>query len=128
MNTFCKYLAYFLILDILVVIAGFFLLKIVDAGFRFSDLAALTLIFSLINLIILYVFFRGQRKDPSSQTIHIMISAGLKFLLEIVLALLWFFVCKKTSLYSLLLFFILYLAFTLLSTFAMLKTLKSRSL
>jgi hypothetical protein len=57
-----------------------------------------------------------------------MVSAGLKFLLEIVLALLWFFVCKKTSLYSLLLFFILYLAFTLLSTFAMLKTLKSRSL
>jgi len=128
LNTFFKYLAYLLILDFLAGVAGFVLLKIIDAGFRFSDLAALTLIFTLINLIILYVFFRGQRKDPPSRTIHIMASVGLKFLLEILLALLWFVVSKKTSLSSLLLFFILYLAFTVLSTSAMLKTLKSRSL
>jgi hypothetical protein len=128
LKTFYKYLVYLLILNILIVIAGFLILKIVNAGFRLTDLAILALSFSMITVILLFIFFRGQMKDPGNRTIYVMLSVSLKFLMEIVLALLWFFVGKKTSVSSLLLFFMLYLAFTLFSTFTMLKTLKTNSL
>jgi hypothetical protein len=49
-------------------------------------------------------------------------------LLEMILALVWFFVLKKTDTSDLLLFFVLYLAFSLYSIICMLKTLKSKSL
>jgi len=45
-----------------------------------------------------------------------------------VLALIWFFVAKKTYPSSVLLFFVLYLALSLYSVYFILKTLKSRSL
>lgn len=59
---------------------------------------------------------------------HLMLAISLKMLIEMVLALLWFFVAKKNSADSLILFFILYLAFSLFSIFCMLKTLKNKSL
>jgi hypothetical protein len=45
-----------------------------------------------------------------------------------VIALIWFFVAKKTSLQSVLIFFVLYLALTLFSVLIILKTLKNKSL
>lgn len=48
--------------------------------------------------------------------------------MELVLALVWFFIIKKTTAASLLLFFVLYLAFSLFSIFRMLNTLKNKSL
>jgi len=128
LKTFKKYLAYLLIFNILVFLTGFFALTLFDAGVRLGDLAILLLLFSIIAVIILFIFHRGQKKDPESRIIYLMLSIGLKFLLDIVLALLWFFVSKKTGLSSLILFFVLYLAFTLFSTFTMLNTLKTRSL
>jgi len=84
--------------------------------------------FLIILIIILTIFFRGQTKEPDSQTMHSIVSVSLKFLLELVLALGWFIVAKKVSLISVLLFFILYLGFTLFSVWAILKTLKDKSL
>jgi hypothetical protein len=40
----------------------------------------------------------------------------------------WFFIAKKTGLPSVILFFVLYLAFTLFLILVMLRTLKNRSL
>jgi hypothetical protein len=92
------------------------------------DIVILSAIFSIITIITLVIFFKGQIKDPETQTLHSLVSLGLKFLLEMVLALVWFIVAKKTSLPSVLIFFVLYLAFTLFSVFIILNVLKNKSL
>jgi hypothetical protein len=74
------------------------------------------------------IFFRGQKRDPQSQTMHLLVALGIKFIIELIIALLWFFVAKKSGLESVILFFVLYLAFTLFSVLVVLKTLKYKPL
>jgi hypothetical protein len=82
----------------------------------------------MISLINIVIFLKGQTKEPDSQTLYSLVAVSLKFLLELVLALVWFIVAKKTSLPSVLIFFVLYLTFTLFSIWVILKTLKNNSL
>jgi len=70
----------------------------------------------------------GQKKNTESQTIYSLSAAGAKFLLELLLAFLWFFVGKKSELPDLLLFFVLYLAFTLFSILIISKELSNKKL
>ncbi|HBE41437.1 MAG TPA: hypothetical protein DDW27_09575 [Bacteroidales bacterium] len=70
----------------------------------------------------------GQKKDQEGQTMHILVALGIKFIVELVIALLWFFVAKKTGLSLVILFFVLYLAFTLFLVLIVLKTLIHKSL
>ena len=63
-----------------------------------------------------------------NQTLHSLVAVSIKLLLEMVFALVWFILVKKTGLPSVLLFFVLYLAFTLFSIFIIVKTLKNKSL
>lgn len=79
-------------------------------------------------LVTLIIFFSGRKKDPEAQTIHILMALGIKFIADLVIALLWFFVAKKTGPAAVILFFVLYLAFTLFSIFVVLKTLKYKPL
>jgi len=82
----------------------------------------------VITVITLYIFKRGQSGKPDSQTMHTLFSLSLKFLLELLLALFWFIVAKKTSHASVLIFFILYLASTVFTLSVILKALKNKSL
>jgi hypothetical protein len=125
---FKKYLIGLLLIDLLVLSAGFLLVAFSVINLQFGEIAALTLIFSAIVLLSLFVFDRGLKKESSSQIMYLLVAIAIKMLLEMVLALLWFFVAKKTSTSSLLLFFVLYLAFSLYSIFFMLNTLKNKSL
>jgi hypothetical protein len=59
---------------------------------------------------------------------HSLVAIGLKFLIELVFAFLWFFVGKKTGLSDVILFFVLYLAFTLFLLMVIVKELKHKSL
>jgi len=93
-----------------------------------SDIAILSSLFSVIALITLVIFLKGQTKEPGSQALYSLVSVSLKFLLEMALALIWFIVAKKTSLISVLLFFVLYLALSLFSICIILKALKNKSL
>jgi hypothetical protein len=70
----------------------------------------------------------GQKKEPDGQTLTSLVAISLKFLLEMVLALFWFFVFKKKSFESLMLFFVLYLALSLFSIISIMKTLKNKAL
>jgi len=115
-------------LNVLIAGGGYFLISITNLNIKFSDIIILGSLFSVIALISLVIFFRGQTKDPESQTMHSLVSIVLKFLLEMVLALVWFIVAKKTSLPSVLLFFVLYLSLTLFTVLIMLRTLKNKSL
>ena len=123
-----KYILLLLLLNVLITGTGFLLVSFTELNLLFSDIALLAIFFSLIAAITLIIFFRGQAKEPESQTMHSLVSVGLKFLLEMILALVWFIVAKKTSLTSVLIFFVLYLTLTLFSVLIILKTLKNKSL
>jgi hypothetical protein len=109
-------------------VAGYFLVSIIKFDIIFSDIVILTSLFSVIVVITLVIFLRGQNKDPDTQAIYTLLAVGLKLLLEMGLAILWFIVIKKTSLESVFIFFVIYLTLTLYSVWIILKTLKYKSL
>ena len=128
MNNRHKYFLQLLFLYILLLLSGYLLVSLAISKISLSAIVILSTVFTLIAGICLIIFFKGQSKEPDSQTLHILVAVSLKFLLEIVFALVWFFVAKKTSLESVLMFFVLYLCLTLFSIQAILKTLKNRVL
>jgi len=97
-------------------------------GLSIPDISRLTLSFYLIVVISLFIFFTGQNRELQSQPFYTMVSVVLKFLMELFLALIWFLIAKKTTISFILLFFILYLAFTIFYIFVILNTLKNKSL
>ncbi len=123
-----KYLKGLLLIDLIILAAGYFPGSLVPEFFHSGDILILTLCFTAINILSVIIFSRGIRRDPESQTMHLMVAVSIKLPLEMVLALIWFFVAKKTYPSSVLLFFVLYLALSLYSIYFILKTLKSRSL
>ena len=80
--------------------------------------------FTLTAFISLMIFFRGVGSDSEKSVFMTFIALGLKMLLSFVLALLFIAVFKNNQTGSVILFFILYLAFTvfvLLTIFRFLK-------
>ena len=125
---FKKYLTGLLLIDLIILAAGYLLSSLMPEFFHSGDILILALCFSAINILSVIIFSRGIRRDPESQTMHLVVAVSIKLPLEMVLALIWFFVAKKTYPSSVLLFFVLYLALSLYSVYFILKTLKSRSL
>ncbi len=123
-----KHIRLLLLLEALILASGYFIISKSGTGITFGETALLSAIMCLIAVVTLVIFFRGQGKDPSSQTMHSLVAVSLKFLMELVLALVWFFVVKKTQLASVVLFFVLYLTFTMFSVLIMMKTLKNRAI
>lgn len=123
-----KYTAILLLLNLLVPGITYLINTFAGLNIQFIDISLLSVSFSLIALITIVVFLIGQTKDPESQTLFSLVSVGLKFLLEMILALVWFIVAKKTSLQAVLIFFVLYLTLTLFSLLIIVKTLKNKSL
>ena len=128
MKSLMKHIRLLLLLETLILASGYFIISKSGTGITFGETALLSAIMCLIALVTLVIFFRGQGKDPSSQTMHSLVAVSLKFLMELVLALVWFFVVKKTQLASVVLFFVLYLTFTMFSVLIMMKTLKNRAI
>jgi len=128
MNIYLKYLTPLLILFMVIscgvmMINSFFIL-----GMENPAIVLLTLSFAISTLLSLIVFIRGLPREPDVQTMHTFTAVGIKFLAELFVALLWFAVAKKTSAKYILLFFVLYLAFSLFSIIVILKALKKKSL
>lgn len=128
MKPLFKYILLLIFMEILILIAGYFVVSNIKIGFLFSEIALLSIVFTLISLLTIVIFFRGQAKESGSQTLHTLVSVSLKLLIELVFAFVWFFIGKKTGLSSVLLFFVLYLAFSLFSVLTILKTLNYKSL
>ena len=125
---FRKFLTGLLLIMLLAFFAGYLLVTLTASSLSLSEIILLSGSYFFITFISLIIFDRGQKKEAGSQTMHILAAISVKMLLEMVLALIWFFVLKKTSPSDLLLFFVLYLTFSLYSIIFMLKTLKSKSI
>lgn len=125
-----KFFVYIILLLLLVfiIIFGYALIVTGTVNILLSDLAVLSFVFALISMITILIFFNGLKKGAGSQAMHTLVAMSVKFLLELFFALIWFLIMKKTDTSSVVLFFVLYLAFTLFSVFIILKTLKNKSL
>jgi hypothetical protein len=107
---------------------GAIALLLLGAEKYLSDLLILSFIFTAIIIICIVIVIRGQSKSPQKGFWYTFVSIGVKLLLEMTLAILWFIVAKKNSIEVVLMFFLLYLPFTLFLILTILKTLKKKSL
>jgi len=117
-----------LLINILVLTTGYILISLDKLSLAIGDIAILSGVFSVIALITIIIFLKGQSKEPDAQTLYTLVAISLKFLLELIIALLWFFNAKKNSFESVLIFFVLYLALSLFSVRTILKALKNKAL
>jgi hypothetical protein len=128
MKKIYRYLLIIVLINLLLTAFAYLIILFCPSGILLKDVVILSLLFSSIAVITLIIFLRGTTKEPDSATMHTIVAVSLKFLLDMVLALAWFFVTKKSFLSYVFLFFVLYLTFTLFTTFVILKILKNRSL
>jgi hypothetical protein len=128
MRRHLKYFAFLLIFFLVVNSAGTILTREFDLKFTPGDLFALSLSFAAISLVTLVIYFRGREREEKEQVMHTFVAIGTKFLLELFLALAWFLLAKKSSMAYVILFFVLYLTFSIISIGFILKTLKNKPL
>ena len=128
MRQIYKYVLLLIVFNFLLLSIGPILKSINPINLFIKDIVILSLLFSVISVITLLIFFRGRTREPDSATMHTLVSVSLKFLLDMILALAWFFISKKTSLTSVFIFFVIYLTLTLFTLFVILKVLRNRSL
>jgi hypothetical protein len=111
-----------------IIVAFLFVGYWIKEWISFLDIVFLTLAFCLVNITFIAIFYTGQTKDSHSQASYTLAGITAKFLIELFIALAWFLIGKKTSIPSVLLFFVLYLSFTLISISMILKSLRNKSL
>jgi hypothetical protein len=92
-----------------------------------KDLLLLTGGSTLISLAALMIFFFGQNTNPEKKVFSTLIALGVKMLLSFILALLFFVVFKNRETGSVILFFVLYLAFTVFVILTLLRIIKRKS-
>jgi len=125
---FRKFLTGILLIGLRVIVSAYLAGRFTALDVNITDLAILTLCFTLISLVMIVIFIKGLSKEPENQTIYSLAALGVKIFLEMALALVWLIIAKKTGVVSVVLFFVLYLAISLYSIFFILKTLKKKSL
>ena len=110
------------------VIAGIGSLTLLLTGTEklLSDLLILSFAFTLIIIVCIIIFTEGQLKTTQKGFLYTLVSISIKLLLEMILAILFFVVAKKNNLEVVLMFFILYLPFTIYLILTILKTLKNK--
>jgi hypothetical protein len=128
MNSYLKYSALLLILFLIVNITGIFLRGIINCDYSVADLFTLSAAFAAITVLTLFIYFRGRHKEEKEQAMHTLVAISSKFLAELALVLIWFVVAKKSSGTYVILFFVLYLTFSMFSIGLLLKTLKKKHL
>lgn len=122
-----RYYMFLLILSMLVIIMVLGLNRIMPDLFNPVSTLILAGGFSSIAFVSLLIFFNGQRSDPEKSVFMTLITLGVKMLLSFVLALLFFVVFKNNQTGSVILFFILYLAFTVFVFLTIFSVLKRKS-
>jgi len=123
-----KYLAILLILFLFIFCAGLLVDSKLELEYNELDLFNLTISFTLASIAGLIVYFRGFAKEPQGQAMHTLAGTGIKFIAELFISLVWFVLAKKTTPSCILLFFVLYLAFSLYFILVIINSLKNRSL
>jgi hypothetical protein len=123
-----QYFTLLILISIALIIGAIFLFNHLNDDLKIPEIILITLSFSAVSLTSILIFLKGQKKEIKIQPLFTLVAVSLKFLLELVVALIWFIVAKKTAVQCILLFFVLYLTFTMFSIWVILNTLKNKSL
>ena len=113
--------------SIIVIIVLLGLNKIQPAMFAATDALILTGCFAMAALISLLIFFNGTHSEADRSVLMTLIALSVKFLISLIIALLFFVVFKNRETGSVILFFILYLAFTIFVLLTFVNALKKKS-
>jgi Ca2+/Na+ antiporter len=95
--------------------------------FTTTDALILTGCFAMAALISLLIFFNGTHSEADRSVLMTLIALSVKFLISLIIALLFFVVFKNRGTGSVILFFILYLAFTIFVFLTFVNALKKKS-
>jgi hypothetical protein len=113
--------------SLLIILAVIGLSKVRPAIFAWTDAVVLTVCFTVAALISLLIFFNGNSSDARKSVLMTLVAVSVKFLLSLIIALLFFVIFKNRETGSVILFFILYLAFTVFILLTFLNILKKKS-
>ena len=84
--------------------------------------------FVAISSLCIYIFYLGRSKENGKDSIFTLSALGLKFILSMVAALVWFAVLKKVETGEFILFFVIYLTFTIFLIRVIVKEMKDSAL
>jgi hypothetical protein len=101
-----------LILSLVIILLVTGLYRFYPSLYSHKDAVALTGGFTLAAFISLLIFFNGFSSEAGRSVFLTLMALGMKLLLSLVLALLFLVVFKNDQTGSVILFFIIYLAFT----------------
>ncbi len=101
-----------LILSLVIILLISVLYRFYPSLYNHAYAVALTGGFTLAAFISLLIFFNGFSSEAGRSVFLTLMALGMKLLLSLVLALLFLVVFKNDQIGSVILFFILYLAFT----------------
>lgn len=105
----------------------YFLPRFSSYSLPFNNVALITSGSFIISVLILLIFIRGFNKGGKIFLMHTLIAISLKFLLYLILLLIFYFLVKNLSLEFVLTFFGLYLSFTSYLLFSFIKLLKTKT-
>ena len=117
-----------IILSLALMLAGMILLKFLPGIIDKGSLLILVPAFFILSMLIHTLNFLGLKRDPEERTLFTFGSIGVKFILSALIALLYFEAFKKTGLNNILLFFVLYLTFTVYLVLVVVKDLNARTI
>jgi len=116
------------ILTLILSIAGVMLSMKYPELFDRQSITIMVVSMFVISSTVIIIVSAGESKPADVQTMYSFASLGAKFLLSAILALVYFIGFKKDGMNNILLFFILYLAFTVYTVIVIVKVLNIRSL
>jgi hypothetical protein len=122
-----KHYIFLLAFALLIFLLLFGLNKILPSSFPINDILLLTGGFAVIAMAALVIFFNGTEGKGEKRVFATLIAIGVKMLLSFVLALLFIVVFKNKETGSVLLFFILYLSFTVFVILTFLRIIRRKS-
>ncbi len=93
----------------------------------FYDVTLITSGSFIISVIVFLIFIRGLKKGGKKFLMHTLVAISLKFLLYLILLLIFYFLIKNLTLQFVLTFFGLYLSFTLYLLFSFIYMLKTKT-
>lgn len=128
LKPFLKYYINLSLLTLSFIVVGSLIVYGLNTYMTFKNVIFLSLTFSAISFTTLFIFFIGQTKESGSQLVYTLSAISLKFILAAVAALIWFVAGKNLQTQYVLLFFILYLAFTIFSVIVILNVLNNKAL
>ena len=122
-----RYYLRLLALSLIFVILVITLERLYPSLYDTTDAVFLTAGFTVAAFASLLIFFNGFFSDREKSVFLTLIALGVKMLLSFVLALLYLLVFKNDAIGAIILFFILYLAFTVFVVLTFTGVLKKKS-